>query len=195
MLFGYDGPALWAAFQRSPEAADGAPHPMDRWSRREGEALGARFAADAHFPFGGPPYAPFLSWAQRAGPVWASDIGMLIHGARGLWVGYRFALFFPGVAETPPPDRAAEPDAVRGEGRPCDGCVEKPCVSACPVNAFGPAGYDVEACAGHLRSPLGAPCREGGCLARRACPVGRMFAPEPAQAAFHMAAFLSARST
>jgi len=34
---------------------------------------------------------------------------------------------------------------------------------------------------------------EGGCLARRACPVGAEHAHQPAQAAFHMRAFLAAR--
>jgi hypothetical protein len=34
----------------------------------------------------------------------------------------------------------------------------------------------------------------GGCLARRACPVGREYAYDPAQARFHMQAFLAAMS-
>jgi hypothetical protein len=33
----------------------------------------------------------------------------------------------------------------------------------------------------------------GGCLARRACPVGTDYAYDPRQAAFHMTAFLAAR--
>ena len=53
--------------------------------------------------------------------------------------------------------------------------------------------YDAAACAAHLETPQGAPCREGGCLARHACPLGRAAAHGPAQAAFHMAAFLHAR--
>jgi hypothetical protein len=55
------------------------------------------------------------------------------------------------------------------------------------------AGYDVEACAGWLRRPEGRECMGAGCLARRACPVGRDFAQPPEQAAFHMRAFLAAR--
>jgi hypothetical protein len=37
---------------------------------------------------------------------------------------------------------------------------------------------------------VGAACREGGCLARRACPVGDEFRYLPAQARFHTEAFL-----
>jgi hypothetical protein len=61
------------------------------------------------------------------------------------------------------------------------------------VAAFQPGGYDVDRCAAHLRTAEGAECRERGCLARRACPVGREHAYGPAQAQFHMTAFLSAR--
>ena len=43
------------------------------------------------------------------------------------------------------------------------------------------------------RFVAGRACREGGCLARHACPVGAAAAHAPAQAAFHMAAFLAAR--
>ena len=185
-LFGYDGPALWAAFSASPEAADGAPAPLDRWSRRVGGRLAQTLGAQAFYPFD-TPSPPFLKWAQRVEAVWPSPLGMLIHKRRGLWSGYRVALGFMGPLggdwpDAPPPARA-----------PCESCCERPCLTTCPVDAFGPAGYDVNACAAHLRSSEGAPCREQGCLARRACPIGRDFAHAPAQAAFHMAAFLSAR--
>jgi len=76
---------------------------------------------------------------------------------------------------------------------PCDSCASRPCLSACPVGAFGADGYDVGACAAHLRRPAGLACMDGGCLARRACPVGGEHAHGPAQAAFHMRAFLRAR--
>jgi hypothetical protein len=60
------------------------------------------------------------------------------------------------------------------------------------VDAFAGGRYDVDACLGHLARPEGAPCREGGCLARRACPAN---APIPtAQAAFHLVSFKDARS-
>jgi epoxyqueuosine reductase len=66
-------------------------------------------------------------------------------------------------------------------------------LTACPVQAFSAAGYDVDACARWLRKPEGADCLGGGCLARRACPVGADYAQAPEQARFHMAAFFAAR--
>jgi hypothetical protein len=67
--------------------------------------------------------------------------------------------------------------------------VDKPCLSACPVGAFSGRSYDVPACVNHTRSTAGVDCREAGCRARRACPVGREYPYEPDQARFHMDAF------
>lgn len=187
-LLGYDGtPTLWRAFSAGPEAADGAPHPLDRWSKRIADALAERLGASALYPFGGPPYQPFFAWAQAADQVWPSPIGMLVGEGRGLWPSYRAALAFADALDIPAKPRAA---------RPCETCARQPCRAACPVGAFGAAdaayqGYDVAACAAHLDTPEGADCRTLGCRARRACPVAPP--PAPAQAAFHLAAFRAAR--
>lgn len=179
VLLGYGGPEMWAAFRAGPEARDGGRHALDRWSRRVIGALAARFGGEALFPFGGPPYQPFLRWIYRAEPVHPSRLGMAIHPERGLWSGWRGAIALKEAWEAPPP--------ARGEN-PCDPCPA-PCLTACPVGAFTTQGYDVEACRAHLDSPEGASCRMSGCLARRACPVGRDFAHAPEQAAFHLEAF------
>ncbi|MEO0681093.1 MAG: ferredoxin, partial [Pseudomonadota bacterium] len=181
VMLGTLGPRTWAAFQASPEAEDGAPDPLDRWSRRQAQALAKRFGGAPCLPNDGPPWAPFLRWAARAEPVWPSRLGMTLHARKGLWTSWRAALLLPVWPEGAPPPPAPVP-------RPCDPCAA-PCLSACPVGAFaettdGPR-YDAEACAAHLRRPEGAECRDRGCLARRACPVGRAYAPTPAQGAFH----------
>ncbi|SFI86547.1 hypothetical protein [Albimonas pacifica] len=187
VLLAADG-TTWARFQASPEARDGAPDPLDRWSARVAGALADRFGGRAVLPGDGPPWAPFLAWALRAEPAWPSRLGPLLHARRGLWASWRAALVF-GALEGAPPPPAPGP-------RPCDACPAA-CLRACPAGAFAetPQGprYDVPACVAHLETPQGAPCREGGCLARHACPVGRAAAHGPAQAAFHMAAFLRAR--
>jgi hypothetical protein len=184
VLLGNAGPALWRVFPDSPEARDGAPDPLDRWSRRVVETLAADFGARAILPFDGPPYVPFQRWARRAEPVAPSPLGILIHPDYGLWHAYRGALAFPQALDLPP----ATP-----RPRPCDTCSDRPCLTTCPVDAFTPDGYDVPACAGHLRRAEGADCVTGGCLARRACPVGADWTYVPEQAGFHMRAFLRAR--
>lgn len=179
ILLGYGGPALWARFAASPEKADGARHPLDRWSSRVIGALAAEFGGAALFPFGGPPYQPFIRWTYAAEPLHQSRLGMSIHPERGLWSGWRGALALP--------ERLSLPLASRG-AHPCEGCAA-PCRDACPVGAFSDAGYDAAACRAHLNGPDGAPCRRRGCLARRACPVGAEFAQSDEQATFHLEAF------
>lgn len=186
VLLGTVGRSHFDVFASSPEARDGLADPLDRWSTRVVGALAARFGAEPAFPFGGPPYRPFLRWAQRAEPLVSSPLGMLIHPDFGLWHSWRGALLFADPVDLPPPVSVAERPS------PCATCAGRPCLSACPVGAFGPAGYDTDRCAAHLWSPAGAPCMAGGCLARRACPVAADLAHGPAQAAFHMAAFRSA---
>ena len=180
VLAGTAGRDGWSAFAASPEARDDLGHPLDRWSRRLIEGLARELGATALFPFGGPPFLPFQRWAQRAKSVHSSPIGVLIHPHYGLWHAYRGALGFsePFVLE---------PTAVPS---PCESCIGRWCLSACPAGAFSDPGYDVGACAGHLRSAAGGDCMDFGCRARRACPVGAEHAYGPEQAKFFMAAFL-----
>ena len=181
VLAGMVGREGWSAFAASPEANDGHADPLDRWSRRVIAALAGELGARALFPFGGPPFLPFQQWAQRAEAVHPSPIGILIHPRYGLWHSYRGAL---GLSENL---AIAEPATVRA---PCESCTGRWCLSACPVGAFSSAGYDVAACADHLRSGAGTDCMGLSCRARRACPVGAEHAYGPEQANFIMRAFL-----
>ncbi len=175
----------WDVFAASTEASDGGEDPMDRWSLRVITALADEENAVPLFPFGGPPYQPFLRWAAATGQIWPSPLGMSIHAERGLWMSFRGALGFS----------TARSDLVAEKmNRPCETCTAKPCLSACPVNAFENNVYDVPTCVDHIAKPEGADCLGEGCKARHACPVGRDWAPKPAQATFHMGAYLRVRT-
>ena len=177
VMVGPDEPAFWPQFAQSSEMLDGAPNPMDRWSRRVLMDLAESTGSSAIFPFGGPPFQPFFTWAIRTGRFWSSPIGFLVHDTAGLFVSFRGALLFDDL-----------PFGSPSPQRPCDTCAGQPCKTACPVDAFAD-GYDVAACKAYLRSSPGADCMTRGCLARRACPVSQN--PRlPEQAAFHMKAFL-----
>lgn len=195
LLLGNIDGAMWRAFKASPEGrdvetpsesppSDGDLGPMDRWSRRVISALAEELGAAPVFPFGGPPYHPFQSWAQKSEPVWPSPLGVLIHRDYGLWHAYRGALCFDSRIELPPQED--------GES-PCLSCADQPCLSTCPVSAFSDEGYNVPVCATHIAQPEGEDCVVLGCRARRACPVGANVRYQPEQAAFHMHAFLAAR--
>jgi hypothetical protein len=186
-LVGFLGGENWPAFAASPEASDGAPDPLDRWSRRIVGAIADELGAKALFPFGGPPFLPFMRWAQRAETLFVSPLGLLIHPDYGLWHSFRGALAFRMRMELP--DRAPR-------AHPCETCADRPCLTACPVGAYkpgAPGAYDVATCVSHIKAPEGAECMERGCLARRACPVGAAHTYAPVQARHHMKAFRNAQ--
>jgi epoxyqueuosine reductase len=74
-----------------PEFTDGRPDPIDRWSRRVIGHMACDLGAKALFPFGGPPWHPFIAGRNaRAAPGkarWASS-SMI---KAGLMVSYRGA--------------------------------------------------------------------------------------------------------
>lgn len=177
VLLGPGEPGFWAAFTAGPEYRDGRSDPMDRWSERVIGELAKELNAKAYFPFGGPPYPPFTRWARASGRAHESPVGLLVHDAAGLMVSYRGALGFSERMDLPenPPS-------------PCIDCKNKPCLSACPVDAFAGPGYDVAACKADLDRPEN-DCISKGCAVRRACPAGRGYGRVEAQSAFHMRAF------
>lgn len=174
------GADFWDIFQHTTEFLDGLPDPFDRWSLRVIKRLARFLHADPIFPFGGPPYAPFLQWALESGRAWSSPVGMLVHDTAGLMVSYRGALKFPQLIDLP----------VKSASSPCTECIGKPCTTACPVSALsGDAAYEVDACHAYLDTSAGQECMSNGCIARRACPVSQRFNRSPAQSALHMKAF------
>ncbi len=180
MMIGNAGPDLWRAFS---SAAPDAPNPLDNWTKSIIDPIAGTYGARAIYPFTGPPYFPFQRWAQLADDVHPSPIGPLIHPTYGLWHAYRAALLFQDDAPLPPMVRTRAP---------CEACDDRPCLATCPVSALTDGAYDVPSCRVHIGSDAGSDCLEGGCLARRACPVGQDFIYEPAQAEFHMRSFLGA---
>lgn len=176
ILIGPDEPSFWPIFAQSREYHDGHPDPLDRWSKRVLDDIATHFDATAFFPFGGPPYRPVMTWALRSGRFCTSPIGFLVHDTAGLFVSLRGVLL---VNERLTPATSANP---------CATCQDKPCLAACPVDAFT-SGYDVAACKSHLTTPLGRDCMTLGCRSRRACPIGQGNRLSD-QATHHMKAFL-----
>jgi len=185
VLVGNAGSSFWSGFEHSPEYLDGLPHPLDRWSIRIGLAVAEALDARAVFPFEGPPYPPVLAWARKSGAAQRSPISMFIHREFGLWHAHRFALLFsqalPGISSTAAVDSA------------CLSCVGQPCLDACPVSAFDENSYRVGDCVGFLLADEHSECRQRGCNARRACPVGVEFQYQVRHARFHMEAFLASQ--
>lgn len=178
ILLGPKEPGFWQRLTAGPEWQDGAPDPIDRWSRRVICDMADDLRAKALFPFGGPPHHPFYQWALRTGRAWSSPVQLLVHDQAGLFVSYRGALALTEAIPLPPPPES-----------PCARCADKPCLTACPATALTGAGYDLPACHAFLDNPSGQDCMTQGCAVRRACPVSAGYARIPDQSAYHMGQF------
>ncbi|CUK15084.1 hypothetical protein RUE5091_03836 [Ruegeria denitrificans] len=171
------GPSFWPALKSSPEWQ--SDHPVDRWSTRVVGQLALDLGAEAHFPFGGPPYAPFIDWALKSGRTFSSPVGALVHDTVGMMISFRGALHFA--------EEFAIPEAPGVS--PCATCPA-PCTQTCPVGALNSQRfYDVDACHGHLSTDAGRTCMTGGCLARLSCPLSEGAGRDREQSAHHMKAF------
>jgi hypothetical protein len=181
LLVGQAGGAPWPHFQAwLAKQPPGIDNPLDTWSRAIIGVVAEEFGARAVSP-SDRPFLPFQQWAMRAEGLKPSPLGVLMHPRYGLWHAYRGALLFDAELALP----AAPPPAHL-----CASCVEKPCLKTCPVNAFSSDGFAYAACLAHVRGPAGSACREGGCLARNACPYGRAYRYPAEEQAFHMRAFI-----
>ncbi len=173
-------PDMWNVFRVSPEFQDNIDHPLDRWSKRVLAPIAEAHNADMVFPSDGPPYPPFIRWAEDSGRFWQSPTGMLVHDVAGLMISLRGALRIKTAAPIPQVPALS----------PCDSCTDQPCKTACPVGALNrETGYDVAACHAFLDTTPGQDCLSKGCKARRACPVSQTFNRPDAQSEFHMKAF------
>lgn len=183
LLVGNVGGAFWPRFSawRERQGAD-LPDPLDAWSRSVIDPLAARFGGVAAYPFDRP-HLPFQSWAVRAEGLRASPLGILMHPEFGLWHAYRGALLFPHPLDLP---------GSRQGDHPCDRCAEKPCMTACPVDAHTGGIFAYEACLAWAGGEHGEPCRMSGCLDRNACPVAAEHRYPAAMQSFLMSAFLRA---
>tara|TARA_B100001123_G_scaffold69283_1_gene77431 strand:+ start:651 stop:1337 length:687 start_codon:yes stop_codon:yes gene_type:complete len=181
ILIGNAGVELWRSFQE--QAVLSRKQPLDSWLRSVIEGLSECVGAHMLLPNEGPPFIPIQKWAMRAEPVYRSPIGILIHPEYGLWHVYRAALIFS--------TRLALP--IRSHNTsPCATCRTRPCLSVCPADAFLPDRFDASSCVSHVESNAGKNCLDKGCLARRACPVGKEYRYEVAQQAFHTHAMVRA---
>lgn len=173
------GAGFWPVLKASPEWRDGDAHPVDRWSRRVVGRMAEQMGAQGYFPFGGPPYTPFIDWALKSGRAFLSPVGAMVHDTVGMLISYRGALHFRDEFELP-----AAPSVS-----PCTSCPA-PCTTSCPVNALGADHfYDLDACHSYLNTSDGQTCMTKGCAARLACPISAGAERDPAQSAHHMKAF------
>jgi hypothetical protein len=186
VVVGSGGRLFFDRFAReAPERGDGAPNPLDRYTRRvatdvaRGVLAGRGVAHAMYFPFmGSTPALPFQRLGRAAGVGPSSPLGLQVHPAFGPWWAYRALIVV---------DVALSPAAPLGDA--CAGCPA-PCVGACPGGAVRTTGFVIPACHTHR---LAAPPCQLSCAARIACVRGPEHRYSDEQLAFHMRASMPRR--
>jgi hypothetical protein len=160
ILIGHGGSQLWAQLQNG---ALNGPDPVDNYSLQHTQQFIRDYLDDAAHVmlYPGQQYLiPLQQLGEWAGWGKPSPLGQSIHPDYGVWFAHRAA--FLTKADVPLMKHEPAP-------RPCDSCIEKPCLTTCPVNAVQPTHFDMSACANFRLQP-GSVCADR-CLARLACPV------------------------
>lgn len=181
LLVGHGGRQLWRAFQAA-EGPDGAPDPLDRFTRRHLDfVMQNKWGVPVNHclylyplsPLSLP--LPLQQLGSAAGWAHRSPIGSDMHPDFGLWFAYRAAVLIKD--ELPLLSQPLRPS-------PCDTCVEKPCMPACPAGAVGEIGrFGLNACISHRLQPRSSCASQ--CLARLACPVAPQHRYTAAQITYH----------
>lgn len=176
ILIGHLGRDFWDALQR--RGMHGA-QPVDQFVS---ERVAAWMADEL----------PCHQWQQvfpGPAPVGLQRLGMLAgwHHASPFWVGvdaeWGSWFAYRAVLLT---DTALPITPRRETVSPCESCVEKPCIKACPAGALaseqsGP--WRLQVCLEHRKQPASS-CLDR-CLARNACPVGEPYRYGDEQIAYH----------
>lgn len=175
VLLGNGGSGFWSSLEAFGFHTD---DPVDHYARHLTRRLLHEFLDDppSLLLYPGGAAAPSLTrLGELAGWGSPSPVFVGIHPDYGPWFAYRAAFLVD--LDLPVDDVAPRP-------HPCDACLDKPCLSACPVGAARwPGPSDIDACA-RSRIEDGSPCADR-CLARLACPVGAEHRYSLAQIRYH----------
>ena len=118
-------------------------------------------------------FVDFRLLSTSAGLGTPSLLGLVIHSEYGLWVSMRAVLLSTEVFESTKSNTMQSP---------CEQCIEKPCISACPAGAVTLSGWSVQRCATfHGESTLCAT----QCHSRQVCPVGVLHRHSDLQHTYH----------
>ena len=184
---------MWQKFIATRQFDDGKPDPLNRWTGKVLDEIASEFGAKLKLPFERP-FSPFQAWAMKAAQLTQSPLGILMHPRLGLWFGLCGVLFFQVNVKNQEVEKLIQQRQQTNDI--CQKCLRKPCLSACPVSAFGKNSLDVSDCFSHLdrvqNSQISPDCLQEGCGARSACPVGIENKYSNKQLRFHMRAYYKA---
>jgi len=161
LLIGHAGRELWTGLQ---QAGSDSSNPVDDYTRH---AIDDYFHADQddyayQMLYPGPYRVDLLQLGELAGWHHPSPFWLGVNKVWGSWFAYR-AVILANTNLSPTQNPTSQ--------SPCDNCIEKPCIPACPPKALDNNCFDLMACSSY-RSKDSSPCGYQ-CIARNTCPIGK----------------------
>ncbi|MDX1523803.1 MAG: hypothetical protein R3264_19405 [Anaerolineae bacterium] len=174
VLLGNGGTGFWPALQAYGMRTE---HPVDHFSLTLAQTFITGYLGDPPtlIAYPGDYAIPLQRLGQLAGWSHPSPLGLGISPVYGVWFAYRVAFF------TTLPLPVTEQFITQS---PCDTCLDKPCISACPVRAVrGIDVFDIPTCMDY-RLSSNTTCADR-CLSRLACPYFPQHRYPLAQVQYH----------
>ena len=183
ILFAHGGKSLWRAFipslllqQQLDNTTSVNAHPLDTYSTRivsqymHSELPLSRF----RIIYPGSTPLPIQQLGELAGWHHPSPMRIGINTRWGSWFAYRVIVLSNTRLET------TEPVCSQS---PCDNCIDKVCISACPSGALDEGDFKLDQCISYRKKPV-SPCALT-CPARTSCPIGSEHRYYKEQLSFH----------
>ena len=161
VLIGMGGDSLWSIINQE---YIGVSDPFDECSMLLQKKVSKIYWDDPNITnlYPGNHIVPLQKLGELAGWSYPSPLGIGIHPKYGTWFAYRAAFLIDAPLQVTKPE---------SQPSPCENCVDKPCINACPVGALD-SERDI-----NLRKCIGQRLSESSdcanrCHSRMACPVG-----------------------
>ncbi len=161
VLIGMGGDSLWSIINQE---YIGVSDPLDECSIYAAKEVSKIYWDDPNITilYPGNHIVPLQKLGELAGWSYPSPLGIGIHPKYGTWFAYRAAFLIDTPLQVTKPE---------SHPSPCENCVDKPCINACPAGALD-SKRDI-----NLRKCIGQRLSESSdcatrCHSRMACPVG-----------------------
>jgi epoxyqueuosine reductase len=165
VIIGHSGSKIWPRVEADLAVCD---EPVDQFSIKTVNEAFSELAKNStcEIIYPGSTQIPLQKLGKFCGWGESSWLGINIYKPFGTWYAFRAVLL--STLELPQV-------AMEQYKSPCLSCVDKPCLTACPVNAPGePGEFDLNGCVNY-RLSSNSDCANT-CLARYACPEAKDFA-------------------
>ena len=163
MIFGHGGKTMWQALQDSPFKSD--KDPVDNFSLQAIQRYFEREHQGAHYQVIYPSeqdLIPLQKLGALAGWHHESPFRIGINQEFGSWFAYRVVVLANTNLELTQPITTASP---------CENCVDKPCIPACPAGALKRGKLSLQTCINY-RLEEHSKC-QATCLSRITCPIAQ----------------------